>query len=128
MSWAADYIGLPWRAGAQGPDAYNCWGFFRHVQAAHFGVDVPPILVADEEGAIVDLFTNHPERQSWAPVDVPRHGDAVMVRRPLHVGVWLDDDGGGVLHCVKGIGVVFTRVSSWPFSGFGRRTYYRRRT
>ncbi len=25
------YIGLPWIAGASGPDTFDCWGFVRYV-------------------------------------------------------------------------------------------------
>lgn len=126
MSVFADYIGLPWQAGAQGPDAYDCMGFFRAVQRRHFGVTVAPIIAPDydDPAALVELFSNHVERARWARIERPRHGDAVIIHRPLHIGTWLDVDGGGTLHCVRGIGVVFTPDAAWPVSGFGRREFY----
>ena len=123
----AAYIGTPWVAGAQGPEAFDCMAFFRHVQGEHFGVAVPPIIAPDydDPSALVDLFSNHPERARWATLAKPEHGCAALIRRPMHIGVWLDLDGGGVLHCVRGHGVVFTSDSSWPVSGFGRKEYFR---
>lgn len=128
MSWVMDYLGKPWQAGAQGPEAYDCWGLFRAVQREQFGVEVPVIIAPDYDDPrqLAALFREHDERARWQPVEVPQHGDAVIVRSPLHIGVWLDYDGGGVLHSHRGAGVVFTRDAVWQLSGFGRREYYRR--
>lgn len=131
MSWAAQYIGTPWEIGAQGPRAYDCLGFFRMVQRVHFGVDLPPVMTpacadASAMDALVGLIGGRGEVDRWPAVQQPRHGDAVLVHRPLHIGVWLDADGGGVLHCVEGIGVIFTADAAWRTSGFGRREYFRR--
>lgn len=122
----ADYIGLPWEAGAQGPDSYDCMGFFREIQLKHFGVAVQSIVADnyDDPVALADLFVDHPERSRWSKLQAPVHGCATIIRRPLHVGVWLNIDGGGILHCVRGAGVVFTADSAWPASGFGRREFF----
>jgi hypothetical protein len=122
----ANYIGTPWVAGSQGPDAYDCMGFFRHIQRKHFNIEVPQIIAPDYNNprVLVDLFSSHPERQRWSSLQKPVHGSAVIVRHPLHIGTWLDMDGGGVIHCVRGIGVIFTHDSSWPSSGFGQKDYF----
>lgn len=127
--WAA-YIGKPWVAGAQGPDGWDCWALFRAVQAAHFGIDVPIILAADYDDPrhLAALFAEHGERAHWRSVERPEHGDAVIVHRPLHIGTWLDVDGGGVLHAVRGVGVIFTKDAGWRLSGFGRREYFRHKS
>jgi hypothetical protein len=127
MSEFAQYIGTPWEAGAQGPDAYDCMAFFRMVQGQHFGIDVPIIIAPDYDdgAALAGLFAGHDERSRWLRVETPSHGDAVLIKKPMHIGTWLDIDGGGVLHCVRGAGVVFTSAASWRLSGFGRREYYR---
>lgn len=128
MSWAAQYIGIPWEAGAQGPDTYDCMGFFRMVQREHFGIAVPIIIAPDynDPTALAGLFGTHEERGLWPAVNVPQHGDAVIIHKPLHIGTWLDVDGGGVLHCTQGIGVIFTAAAAWRMSGFGRREYFRK--
>jgi hypothetical protein len=104
--------------------------FFRHVQGKHFGIEVPSIIAPDYDDAqvLTNLFAKHQERDNWIHIDQPEHGCAVIIHRPLHIGVWLDVDGGGVLHCVRGAGVVFTSGSVWQFSGFGRREYFRHGT
>lgn len=123
----SSYIGIPWEAGAQGPDAFDCMAFFKHVQKEHFGVDVPQIIAPDyqDQCAIADLFACHEERQKWPRIARPEHGCAVIIHRPLHIGVWLDIDGGGTLHCVTGAGVIFTSDASWAVSGFGRKEFFK---
>jgi hypothetical protein len=121
------YIGIPWEAGAQGPEAFDCMAFFRYIQKEHFDIEVPSIIAPDYEDqyAIADLFATHAERQKWVRIEHPIHGCAALIHRPMHIGIWLNIDGGGVLHCVRGSGVVFTSDSSWLVSGFGRKEYFR---
>lgn len=126
--WAARYIGRPWVPDAEGPAAFNCWSFFRHVQARHYGRDLPAIA---NPGALLPqarAVRDHPERQRWARVETPADGDAVLMapgRHPIHVGVWVDADGGRVVHCFEGSGVVAQSLADlaanrWRVDGFYR--------
>ena len=127
LHWAAAYIGLPWQAGARGPQAYDCWGLFLAIQQIYFFRQLPEIPVeATDLRAVTSAFRTHPERQHWALVTVPSTGDAVLLRQsrhPIHVGIWLEADGGGVLHCVKDSGVVYQKIPElllhgWRVEGF----------
>lgn len=122
-------IGLPWVAGARGPEAYDCWGLFLAVQRQHFGRDLPEIPVdAFNLRAVLDAFTAHPERQRWQPVSEAEEGDAVLMRQsryPVHIGVWLDIDGGGVLHAVRHAGVVFQTLAALNAHGWRLEGHYR---
>ena len=93
------------------------------------GRDLPVIPVdALNLRTVLHTFKNHPERQRWAAVDVPKQGDAVLMRQsrhPVHVGVWVDADSGGVLHCAQQIGVVFQQLSSLASHGWQVEGYYR---
>jgi hypothetical protein len=122
----AQYIGIPWQAGAQGPESYDCWAFFRHIQAEHFGIETPVVIAPDidDHRALVDLFARHSERGRWLRTGTTTHGCAVLIHWPLHIGVWLNVDDGGVLHCLRGAGVVFTKDSAWASSGLGRKEYF----
>ena len=122
-------IGLPWIAGARGPEAYDCWGLFLAVQRQHFGRDLPEIPVdALDLRAVLDAFIAHPERQRWQPVSAAEEGDAVLMRQsryPVHIGVWLAIDGGGVLHAVRHAGVVFQTLAALDAHGWRIEGYYR---
>ncbi|MEW5730016.1 MAG: NlpC/P60 family protein [Pseudomonadota bacterium] len=126
MHWSSRYIGLPWESGADGPDAYNCWNFVRMIQRVHYGRDVPPIPVDEADMlACVRAFDRHPERRRWPLVQHPAEGDMVLLTqhsRPSHIGVWLDANRGGALHCQIPDGVVFhTRLQladqGWAIEG-----------
>lgn len=130
MTGFESYLGIPWRHGADGPDAHDCMSFVKRVQAEQFGIEMDRIAVPDYDDGlgILALINSCGEREQWVPVDAPAHGDVAIVRRPIHIGVWLDIDGGGVLHCLRGAGVIWTPDAAWRVSGFGRRTFLRHRS
>lgn len=116
----AALIGIPWVEGGQGPDAYDCWAFAGMVQSRFFGRALLPMgaFGAPELRALVAA------RRAWAITDTPRHGDMVEMRKlgqANHVGVWLDVDRGGVLHCQQGAGVCFDRLDDIRLMGWRAR-------
>jgi len=118
------YIGLPWRLGARGPDAYDCWGLLRHCRAVYFADSIPDVELGDQARA---LYAHKMRSGQWRIVSTPEHGDGVLLRHgnDPHVGLYLDLDGGGVLHALEGCGVVFTALAALKPLGFGRPTFYR---
>lgn len=126
--WAEQYLDHRWESGANGPDAWDCWTFFRHVQAVHFGRDVPAVGVrAENIHEVTRAFGSHCERARWREIDVPGDGDAVLLahsRYPSHVGVFLAIDGGGVLHCQNGAGVLFRSVAKLAACGWKRANFF----
>jgi cell wall-associated NlpC family hydrolase len=122
MHWAFNYLGLPWVSGQDGPDAFDCWGLVRYVQKQHYGRDLSAIHVdADDVRAVVNAFNGNDERNRWHAVDAPTDGDCLLLsqsKEPTHVGVWLDVDGGGLLHAVKGTGVVFSSAANIRLMGY----------
>ena len=127
--FANKYIGHPWVAGAQGPDSFDCWGFVRYVLKHEYGYDVPQVNVNPEclRDVLVAFRTNL-VFQAFEEVPVPQDGDVVLMRQaknPVHAGLWLNIDGGCVLHCVRGNGVVFQNVCSLNTSGWFLDSFYR---
>lgn len=124
MHWAFDYIGQPWVHGE-----HDCWGFVRRVQFERFGRVVPAFDVdAYNRMACARAVVANPERSNWILVAVPEEGDCVLLahaRHPSHVGLWVDADGGGVLHCLRGDGVVFQSIKALKASGWGHLEFYR---
>ena len=43
MHWTADYLGKPWRNGADGPDAFDCYGLVRAVYRDRYGIEMPVV-------------------------------------------------------------------------------------
>ena len=129
MHFANKYIGRPWVAGAQGPDSFDCWGFVRYVLKHEYGYDVPQVNVNPEcLRDVLHAFRTDLAFQAFIEVDKPQEGDVVLMRQaknPVHTGLWLDIDGGGVMHCVRENGVVFQNVSSLNLSGWYLHSFYR---
>ena len=126
--WAMQYLGRPWVADAHGPHAFNCWTFARHVQRVHFGrtlavVDVLP----DDDAAVRAAMLHHPERDNWRVTREPVDGDLVMA--PLytgdtHIGIWTPVDGGKIVQCARGWGVVALTRDRMAMLGCIRPHFY----
>ncbi len=130
--FANKYIGLPWVAGQQGPDSFDCWGFVRYVLKEEYGYDVPCVNVNPEcLRDVLVAFRTDLAFTAFEEVDAPQDGDVVLMRQakhPVHAGLWLDIDGGGVLHSVRGNGVVFQNVISLNATGWFLDSFYRVKT
>jgi len=118
-----------YQPGAEGPDTYDCWGLVRAVEREHYGRELPVVPVEVYEGGrgthavIRGILESH----GWHCAAAPRDGDGVVMRRPtgdLHVGVWLEIDGGRVLHCIEGAGVVVSTPLQLYAASFGALEYY----
>lgn len=98
------------------PQGLHCWELVRKCQEALFGRILPPVLVAPERRReLVDLMSLRHSYAGWTEIEQPVHGAVVFMTRnghdvskaACHAGVWLDLDGGGVLHTDEPHGVVF---------------------
>lgn len=127
--WAERYIGLPWINGGGGESGYDCWALVRQVQREHYGRDLPAIHVdAGDLAALGAAFARHPERARWRRVEAPQDGDCVLTHKGAHadhVGVYLDLDGGRILHSVRGSGVVCTALPVLRRMGWHPLEFYR---
>lgn len=109
MHWALMYIGRPWER-----INHDCWGFFRLVQQERFGRDIPAVELSDYRAKTkAALLDSHPHRLAWQEVSRAelQEGDGVRMAstsNPGHVGLWIDVDGGRVLHCDEPYGVMAT--------------------
>lgn len=118
------YIGLAWRLGARGPKEYDCWGLLMHCRSAYFSGGIPDV---DFGEAARGLYSHKMRSGQWEIVPYPKHGDGVLLRdgNDPHVGIYLDLDGGGVLHAMERHGVVFSAMRDLNFLGYACPTFYR---
>lgn len=126
--WAMTYLGRPWVE-----KTYTCGHFFVDVMRERFGIEVAVIdHAAHSMLSCVRAFRRgHPELQNWVEVEAPEEGDAVEMSHahdPHHIGVWVAADGGGVLHNVRGAGVVFSSRSALRLGGWNIVSIQRHRS
>jgi cell wall-associated NlpC family hydrolase len=103
------FIGLPYREGARGPDAYDCYGLVAAVLKAVRGVSLPDWYQAapgpqSASRAISAALAGEVDGGRTVPVETPDDMDIAIVgsrARPHHVGVVVS---GGVLHASRAFG------------------------
>lgn len=122
-------IGRPYRLGAQGPDAFDCYGAARALQRDLFGRDMPEFSMPGSAGrtAIAAAIAAHPERGRWAEVERPVDGALVTMARNTcgyHLGTWLSEDGGIVVHAIETCGVVADTLATLEAVGWRRFRFH----
>lgn len=94
---------------------FRCWDLVRHVSLTIFRRPLPA-TPADIESSlqIARAFRTHPERARWRRTLSPRSGAIVLIgaaTRETHAGIYIDIDGGAVLHTEERTGVVFESLT-----------------
>lgn len=123
----AELIGIAYSHTGKCPEeGFNCWEFMRYVQMRYYNRRLP-FAALDGSQDLLQMHVDCMDKGVYQIVQEPIDGDCALLRsgtRP-HVGVWLQNDYGGVLHCMEGAGVVWTRRTELLRYGYGRASYYR---
>jgi hypothetical protein len=128
-------IGTPWKANAEGPDAFDCWHACKHIHKHLFNRDLPSVVMPENPSWrwLLAAIEHHPERQQWK--EVPRGpgglvvaGDGALVLmaridRPAHIGVWLKPEAR-IIHCDGVMGVCCETLSLLHMGGWRRLRFY----
>lgn len=119
-------LDLPYEDGAFGPDSFNCWGLLYYVQINYFRTNMPVAPIGDGD-ACRAMFEGQLKGGAWTELGAPEHGCGALLRggETPHVGIYLDLDGGGILHSMIGAGVIWTPLGRLRALNFGRTKYYR---
>ena len=103
------FVGLPYREGARGPDAFDCYGLVAAVFRAVRGVELPDWYQTapgpqSASRAISAALAGEVAGGRSELVETPADYDIAIVgstNRPHHVGVVVE---GGVLHASRAFG------------------------
>lgn len=111
-AYVSRLINQPWAR-----DGRHCWQMVREVQRDLFGRELPVVVEVAPVGseglhAKHKLFSTHAELANWREVATPTHGAVAIMSRGVltmftHAGVYLEIDGGGILHTAAPHGGVF---------------------
>lgn len=133
MTSLDDFVGLPYREGARGPDAYDCYGLVAAIFRGLRGIELPDWYASgpgpqSASRAISAALRGEVEggrtvRVDW-PREFPADFDLAIVggqTRPHHVGVVAS---GGVIHSSKAFGSAWHSLprflTFWPKTEFYR--------
>lgn len=116
-------IGLPYDG-----QKLNCWHLVQRCQKQVFDRDLPPVLIRpDNMRELMGMMELRKTYQGWEEVPEPQHGAVVFMTKggheisnaACHVGVWLDLDGGGILHTDEPQGVSFESTAALKARNWG---------
>jgi cell wall-associated NlpC family hydrolase len=98
-NWAAHLVGAPYKAGAAGPESFDCIGLVRYYFRTRHGLELPDYHLTDREGLMQFVRAT-----GWARTENrPRHEDVAVMDGPdgRHTGVLVESSEGlGILHAV----------------------------
>ena len=109
-----NYIGKKWGEGAAGPDEYDCHYLVLEIQDKFYDKILPSVQV--NAASLLDVVKKITKDKVWEQfikLNNPEDGCIVKLftaSNPNHIGVYIDIDGGGVIHALRGSGVIFDSV------------------
>lgn len=123
---AIQYIGLPYKRGGDTKAGFNCWFLMAHIQKEYFNKNIPHVDIENPD-VIKATHIEYMRKGAWEIVKVPSHGDVALMKDAPnpHVGVYLDIDGGGILHAEEGVGVNFLPMRYLAHAGYSRTVFYK---
>lgn len=128
--WSDKYLGIPWVKGGTSHDGFDCYGLATDVQRSIYGRIMPKIDTAMMSLlSMVKAIKRHRGWSEWERMESPVDGCIVKLIKsvePDHIGIWVDADGGGVLHSCRHNGVWVDRLAAlrimgwckWEFWGY----------
>lgn len=136
IAFVSGTIGKPWVPGAQGPDAFDCWGLARVTQRTLFNRDLPIVACAadahtvdrDDLRAVMRAMESADLRAGWVQASEPQHGDIVLLssrKYPSHIGTYLGIDRGGIHHVTREGDVRFDPLALMKVMGWVRFEFFR---
>ena len=138
--WSLEYLGKPWTVDGMGPDAFNCWGLCVWIQKHHFNRECPTYDLCNPRDTtlVAHKMETAASSPKWMRLKKATHGCIVAMghsKHIHHVGIYLDVDGGMVLHSQSGKDEKLNRrgVQAQPFHslvshGWRRIEFYIHRT
>ena len=111
------FTGLPYKAGARGPEYYDCWGLVRYFYQEMFGIELPLHAGMYFSGDTNNLHEEIVKRSvacEFIEVSDRKFGDILLIRHmkhPVHAGVRVSDTH--FIHSAQNIGSVKTEENRW---------------
>lgn len=123
MNWIIPYLNRPWVNGEA-----DCWELFRDIYKAQLAIELPKIVVnAKNLVEVIKAMETHPHLADWHPVDKPQHMCLTFWsqhKRRSHVGMYIDVDGGRILHTTQRTGSVCQPINDLILQGWQRPEFH----
>jgi cell wall-associated NlpC family hydrolase len=129
----AALLGRPYVVGANGPDAFDCYGLASYVLRDVYGEHLPAVeRRTNEPRATARAILAHPDRARWTRVPEPTDGALVLMGnvdgRDIHLGVAVADGRQMlVLHTDEPSGVIADDMMGLAVRGFNNIKFFSRK-
>lgn len=126
--WAEEFIGKKWVQHARGPVDFDCWGLLIWIYRNRYSTELPDVPGADFKAFARILNAELKNPTQWTEVKTPFEGCGVALGGTEfyhHVGIWLDVDGGLVLHSASLKNITAQSLRGLKNSGMQRIAFYR---
>ena len=119
MSWAAGYVGIPFKRGGRTKEGADCWGLVYIVMREVFKKEVPSFSGTyefpreDLAPGLKSIIMSHWEEVGVERIQAPEEGALVFMMYqgfPSHIGIVTDE--GLMLHLAMGKDAVVERLGS----------------
>lgn len=133
MHFAEQYLNKKWQAGARGPDTFDCWGLVYWIYKQHFNVELPsyPCVNALNLKQVTQVVTDESKDLEWFKLENAVDNCVVAMSKNTkhlhHVGLYLDVDGGLVLHALDERNVIAQPLRDLTRTGWRRVEFYKHR-
>lgn len=96
MTWASDYIGIPYKDKGRDRSGVDCWGLVRLVMLEVFGEALPSFsddYASADDAESVSTAVSDGLARGWRKVETAAPGDLIVLRiagRPWHCAIAVD--------------------------------------
>jgi len=130
MHWTNEILSKPWKANTRGPETFDCWGLVHYVYLTQKGIDLPSYLEVNannrkETTSFIERLNSN--SSCWKQISIPENFCVCAMSMSdlfSHVGLWLNVDGGIVIHCTKETGVIAEPIRSLKTKGWRKICFF----
>ena len=132
--WSTALVGLPYQVGAAGPDAFDCWGLLCYIYKEQLGVELdryPHLNFFSKKDFMRQIESAVSIGGDWEELRKPTNLCAVGLsanNRIHHIGIYLSNDSGCILHSKAGPGVIIQSLASIRASGNQKILFYKHKS
>lgn len=135
IKFVRNVLGIAYTLNGKDPkEGFDCLSFTRYIQKEMFGRALPEVdIETDSVASFIKAAIASERAYNWVQVQEPIHGcivELTMSKVPHHCGTYIDliDPATrvrvkGLLHSLKGSGVIFDPWISLKAAGWRRFTY-----
>lgn len=119
---AHKHLGRPWNA-----NGFDCWECVRAIYWDAFQITLPSYGEHQEPSRARRTILDEATSGRWQEIESPTDGCMVLLGKrewPHHIGVYMETNGGMIVHCLDHVGCAIDSMRSLRAIGWGYMKFY----